>query len=87
MQHGLTIDIQMLALLGNSELNGMVDFLSDGKAFRINPSCPNPERREKIKLNFYFHTSLRCLKRFYEGLEFFIFYFNTTFRNSRDVKD
>ena len=22
----------------------------------------------KIKLNFYFHTSLRCLKRFYEGL-------------------
>ena len=69
MQHGLTIDIQMLALLGNSELNGMVDFLSDGKAFRINPSCPNPERREKIKLNFYFHTSLRCLKRFYEGLK------------------
>ena len=22
----------------------------------------------KIKLNFYFHTLLRCLKRFYEGL-------------------
>ena len=22
----------------------------------------------KIKLNFNFHTSLRCLKRFYEGL-------------------
>ena len=22
----------------------------------------------KIKLNFYFHTSLSCLKRFYEGL-------------------
>ena len=22
----------------------------------------------KIKLNFYFHTSLWCLKRFYEGL-------------------
>ena len=21
----------------------------------------------KINLNFYFHTSLRCLKRFYEG--------------------
>ena len=31
------------------------------------PSPPNPGRREKIKLNFYFHTSLRCLKRFYEG--------------------
>ena len=30
---------------------------------------PNPGRREKIKLNFYFHTSLRCPKRFYEGLK------------------
>ena len=34
----------------------------------LNPSRPNPGRREKIKLNFYFHTSLWCLKRFYEGL-------------------
>ena len=24
----------------------------------INPSRPNPKRREKINLNFYFHTSL-----------------------------
>ena len=23
----------------------------------------------KIKLNFYFHTTLRCLKRFYKGLK------------------
>ena len=23
----------------------------------------------KIKLNFYFHTSLWCLKRFYKGLK------------------
>ena len=30
---------------------------------------PNPRRREKIKFNFYFHTSLWCVKRFYEGLE------------------
>ena len=28
-----------------------------------NPSRPNPGRREKIKLNFYFHTSLWCLKK------------------------
>ena len=35
----------------------------------FNPSCPNPERREKIILHFYFHTSLWCLKRFYEGLK------------------
>ena len=34
----------------------------------LNPSRPNPGRREKIKSNFYFHTSLWCLKRFYEGL-------------------
>ena len=29
----------------------------------------NPGQSEKIKLNFYFHTSLWCLKRFYEGLK------------------
>ena len=34
----------------------------------FNPSRPNPGWREKIKSNFYFHTSLRCLKRFYEDL-------------------
>ena len=36
------------------------------------PSRPNPGRREKINLNFYFHTSLWCLKRFYEDLKAFI---------------
>ena len=35
---------------------------------KINPSRPNPVRREKINLKFYFHVSLWCLKRFYEGL-------------------
>ena len=30
---------------------------------------PNPGRREKINLNFCFHTSLWCLERFYEGLK------------------
>ena len=33
------------------------------------PSCPNLGRTEKINLNFYFHNSLCCLKRFYEGLK------------------
>ena len=33
----------------------------------FNPSRPNPGRREKINLNFYIHTSLCCLKRFYGG--------------------
>ena len=35
---------------------------------QINPSRPKPRRREKNKLNFYFRTSLWCLKRFYQGL-------------------
>ena len=35
----------------------------------VDPPRPNPGRREKSKLNFYFHTSLWCLKRFYEGLK------------------
>ena len=29
----------------------------------------NPEQKEKNNLNFYFHTSLWCFKRFYEGLK------------------
>ena len=39
------------------------------KNVSINPSRPNPGRREKIKSNFYFHTSLWYLKRFYKGLK------------------
>ena len=35
--------------------------ISSGSA--LNRSHPNPRRRDKIKLNFYFHTSLWCLKR------------------------
>ena len=34
----------------------------------LSNSLPNPGQSEKIKLNFYFRTSLWCLKRFYEGL-------------------
>ena len=33
----------------------------------LNPSLPDPWRTEKINLNFYFHTSLWYLKKFYEG--------------------
>ena len=35
----------------------------------VNPSLPDPGGKEKINLNFYFHTSLWCLKRFCEGLK------------------
>ena len=40
--------------------------------FLLYPSRPCIKEcriRIKINLNFYFHTSLRCLKRFYEGLK------------------
>ena len=35
----------------------------------VNPSRHDPGRRKKINLDFYFQTSLWCLKRFYEGLK------------------
>ena len=35
----------------------------------MNPFPADPGRREKFNLNFYFHTFLWCLKRFYEGLK------------------
>ena len=39
----------------------------------INPSRPDPGQREKINLNFYFHTSLWCLKRYFmKGFKVFI---------------
>ena len=34
----------------------------------------DPGRREKINLNFHFHSSLWCLKMFYEGLSVSIFW-------------
>ena len=37
--------------------------------FYFKPLRLNPGRREKIKFNFCFYTSLWCLKRFYEGLK------------------
>ena len=36
---------------------------------QLNSSLPKPGQREKIKLNFYFHTYLCYLKRFYEGIK------------------
>ena len=36
---------------------------------KLNFSRPDPVWREKINLNFDFHTSLWCFKRFYEGLK------------------
>ena len=32
----------------------------------INPFRPDHGRREKINLHFYIHTSLWCVKKFYE---------------------
>ena len=57
--------------LENTFLKSLLCLISVTKDHKnpINPSRPNPGRREKIKLNFYFHTSLWCLRRFYEGLD------------------
>ena len=46
--------------------------------FYFNPSLPNPGWREEIKFNFYFHTSLWCLKWFYEGLKDLKTFWGTT---------
>ena len=35
----------------------------------VNPSHPDPGRRENINLKFCFHTSLSYLKRFYQGFK------------------
>ena len=52
----------------------------------FNPSRPNPGWREKIKLNFYFHTSLWRLKRFYEGLkDLYKFFWGTTKKYERKI--
>ena len=53
--------------LGISEMNFQPsegNFKLTLPAPRISESCI----KIKINLNFYFHTSLWCLKRFYEGI-------------------
>ena len=39
----------------------------NGSFSKLKPSRLNPRLKEKVNLNFYFHSSLWCLKRFYEG--------------------
>ena len=39
------------------------------RSLDTDPSSPNPGQRQKVKSNFYLHTSMWCLKRFYEGLK------------------
>ena len=54
----------------NPEIHvNIVIFSLIGYSEGLNRSSPDPGRREKINLNFYFHTSSWCLKRFYEGLK------------------
>ena len=59
----------------------------------FNLPCLNPGRREKIKLNFYFHTSLKAFIKPFEAPQRSVeikiqlnFYFNATLRNVRDRK-
>ena len=53
---------------GKSLLSNQVTswFPNPTQIFKFNPSRPDSERREKINSNFYFHTSLWCLKRFHK---------------------
>ena len=51
----------------NNGLVGGISLIRSGRELKFNLSGPNPGRRKKNKLNCYFHTSLWCLKRFYEG--------------------
>ena len=66
LQAFFTEDLQT----GASERNyiGEKKNLSWSSQWLFNLSRPALGRREKINLNFYFHTSLQCLKSFYEGL-------------------
>ena len=41
----------------------------DRNTVYINRKTERMNEEKKIKLNVYFHTSLWCLKRFYEGLK------------------
>ena len=50
-----------------SRCHGNNSYGNLGLAEDVNPSLPDPGRKEKINVNFYFHTSLWCLKRFYKG--------------------
>ena len=45
-------------------------FFINQKYLNIYTSRPDPGRREKINLNVYFHSSLWCLKRFYDNFDF-----------------
>ena len=44
---------------------------------------PIPDEEKKINVNFYFHTSLWCLERFYEGLKAFIKPFEALQRSAK----
>ena len=58
MKNGSVLILEKNALIiFNYELN-----------FSFNSSRPDPGRREKNNLKIYFHTSLWCLRKFYEGL-------------------
>ena len=62
------------ACFARSESIDLIDFLIHSNVLNIPLSrnltlpAPIPDKEKKINLNFYFHTSLWCLKRFYESL-------------------
>ena len=43
--------------------------ITKGYKTHLNLPVTIPDEEKKTELNVYFHSSLRCLKRFYKGLK------------------
>ena len=70
----------------NKQTKNLIRRDSDQPRFIIPSPCISDSSIEvKINLNFYFHTSLWSLKRFYEGLKGFHKSFRGTLKK-RDLK-
>ena len=65
----LTLTRKLLERRRSNLFIASFEYILYTKLDALDPSRPDPGQREKINLNFYFHTSLWCLKRFCEGLK------------------
>ena len=74
--HSTFFELEILVIFTSTILLKLIigtwHYLLGSSNVLFNPSRPVYSEScidAKIKFNFYFHTSLWCLKRFYEGLE------------------
>ena len=58
-------------LLDNAKMSSVATIRPGKTSLSQYLTLPVPilDEEKKLKLNFYFHTSLWCLERFYEGLK------------------